>query len=80
MVNSLRLKGLEIQRSSDPVEIERKTGQASESAGVYDSIVRENQVFKQAMKDEMERRGLTEDDIRHVFSIIDNERTTKEEP
>lgn len=80
MVNSLRIKGLEIQRSSDPVEIERKTGQASESARVYDSIVGENQAFKQAMKDERVRRGLTEDDIRHVFNIIDNDRTTKEEP
>lgn len=80
MVNLLRLKELEIQRSSDPVEIERKTGQASESASVYDSIVGENQAFKQAMKDEMVRRGLTEDDIRHVLHIIDNDKTTKEEP
>ncbi len=69
MVNLHRVKGLEIQRASEPVEIERKTGQASESAGVYDSIAGTNQAFKQAMKDEMVRRGLTEDDIRHVLHI-----------
>ena len=58
---------MEDQRASEPVEDDRDVAKASESAGVFESIRSNNQEIKQAMTEEMKRRGLTDEDIRHVF-------------
>ncbi len=67
MINLLRLKYLEEQRSAEPVEVERDVAKSSESGGVFESIRSINQEIKQSMADEMKRLGLTDEDIRHVF-------------
>jgi len=67
LINLLRLKNLEEQRAAEPVEGDRDVAKASESAGVFESIRSINQEIKQSMTDEMKRRGLTDEDIRHVF-------------
>jgi len=67
LINLLRLKNLEDQRASEPVEVNRDAAKASESAGVFKSIRSINQEIKQSMTDEMKRQGLTDEDIRHVF-------------
>jgi hypothetical protein len=67
LINLLRLKNLEEQRVSEPVEVDRDAAKASESAGVFESIRSINQEIKQTMADEMKRLGLTDEDIRHVF-------------
>ena len=63
----LRLKNLEEQQATEPIETDRDAAKASESAGVFESIRYINQEIKQAMTDEMKRRGLTNKDIRHVL-------------
>ena len=67
MINWLRLKNLDEQRSSETIEVDRDAAKISASAGVFENILSINQEIKQAMTDEMKRRGLTDDDIRHVF-------------
>ena len=69
MVDLLRLKNLEIQGASYSIEIERDGEKTSDSAGVFESIRVINQEIKEAMREEMKRRGLTDDDIRYVFHI-----------
>ena len=69
MIKSLRVENMEIQRPSDPVEVVGETGKKSDSACVFESIRSVNQEIKNAMVEEMKHRGLTDDDIRHVFHI-----------
>lgn len=69
MINLLRFRNLEIQRTSDLVEVDCDEEKTSDSAGVFESIRVINQEIKQEMKEEMKRRGLTDDDIRYVFKI-----------
>ena len=69
MVNLQRVKNLEIQRPLELVVTECDAGKASESADVFENIRRMNQKVKQAMKEEMKHRGLSDDDIRHVLHI-----------
>jgi len=65
----MRLNNLEIHRSADMVEGEAKVGRTSESAIVFESIQGVNELIKQAMKQEMKCRGLSDDDIRYVFHM-----------
>jgi hypothetical protein len=69
LINLLRFRNLEIQRTSDLVEVDCDEEKTSDSAGVFESIRVINQAIKQEMKEEMKRRGLTDDDIRYVFKI-----------
>ena len=69
MINLLRLKNLEDQRSSEPIEVDGDAGKISESAGVFESIQVINQEIKQSMAYEMKRLGLNDDEIRYVFHI-----------
>lgn len=69
MDNLPRLKHLEIKRPVDSVEIDFNNSQTSGSSGIFKSIRSANQEVKKAMTDEMRQRGLTDDEIRHVFHI-----------
>jgi hypothetical protein len=69
LINLLRFRNLEIQRTSDLVEVDCDEEKTSDSAGVFESIRVINQAIKQEMKEEMKRLGLTDDDIRYVFKI-----------
>jgi hypothetical protein len=69
LINLLSSKNLEIQLSLDLIKVEDNVVKAADSAGVFESIRGVNQEVKQAMREELKRRGLTEDEIRYVFHI-----------
>ncbi len=70
MINLHRLKNLENQRVSVPVETDRDAAKTSESADVFENIRSINQEIKQSITNEMKLQGLTDEDIRRVFHEI----------
>ena len=69
MVNLLSSKNLQIQLSLDLIKVEDNDGKETNSADIFKSIRSINQEIKQEMTDEMKRRGLSDDEIRHVFHM-----------
>ena len=67
MGNLMSSKHVEIQLSLDLIKVEDNTEHSTNSADIFKSIRSINQEIKQAMTDEMKRRGLTDEDIRHIF-------------
>ncbi len=69
MVNLLSSKNIEIQLSLDLIKVEDNDGKESNSASIFKSIRGINHEIKQEMKEEMKSRGLSDDEIRHVFHM-----------